>query len=385
MSHVTKTPLVEPADRLGEAETRRQAHQLILAGHGSVGQRRLKNGRVLVIGADEAGAPAVAHLADAGIGTIGIVDGTPLRDWDRYMELPARDGADGSRAEAWCAALRAAHPAVEAVAYTARLDASNALEIVDGYDVVLSATEDPARCYLVDDVCARLGKPFVWGEMEGLSGRVGVFWDPHGPTYRDLYPKPPTAYYRGMAGTMPAVGAWLGVTMTMEVVKLLTGEGDPLIGRLMRYDALAATCGVEVLHRDPTVSRPVDLTAAEPFFGLLSPEAEQAARESTISAEELKELLDRRSDVCVVDVREHDEYEFANLPDSVLIPKGEFFGGDGLARLPRDKKIVFLCRMGIRSAEVLAVAKEHGHEDAVHLGGGIIAWAQRIDPDMPAY
>ncbi|MEV7966476.1 ThiF family adenylyltransferase [Sphaerisporangium sp. NPDC088356] len=378
-------PLVEPTPLLDDAETRRQAHQLILAGHGSVGQRRLKNAKVLVVSADEAGGPAVAHLADAGIGTIGIADGAPLQDWDRYMGSPAREGLGEARAVAWRAALRATYPTLEATAYTARPDASNIEETVRGYDVVVCAAEDPARCYLVDDVCARLGKPFVWGEMEALGGRAGVFWDAHGPTYRDLYPKPPTAYYRGMAGTMPAVGAWLGVTMTMEVVKLLTGQGRPLLGRLMRYDSLAGTSGVEPLARDPATSRPAELTAAEPFFGLLSPEAAQAARESTVSAEELRDMLDRRSDVVVVDVREPDEYAFAHLPDSVLIPKGEFFGGDGMARLPKDKRIVLLCRMGIRSAEVLAVVKGHGHEDAVHLGGGIIAWAQRIDPAMPTY
>ncbi len=380
------TPLVTPAAGLPDDDLGRLAHQLILAGHGAEGQRRLRNAKVLVVGADEVGGPALAHLADAGVGTLGIADGAPLCAWDRCLGHPPAAALGSPRAEAWRTALSAAYPTLTAHAHTTRLDETTAKEIIDGYDVVVCAAEDPARCYLVDDACALLGKPFVWAGFEGVRGAAAVFWDPHGPTYRDLHPDPPAAYFRGMAGTLSAAGAWLAATLTMEVVKLVTGSGDPLIGRLIRYDARAATCAVEPVPRDPGRSRPDPLTAAPPYFGLLSPEAAEAARESTISAEELKALLDAEPGrICVVDVREPDEYALAHLPDSTLIPKGEFFGGDGLARLPRDRQVVFLCRMGIRSAEVLAVAKRHGHPHAVHLGGGILAWAERVDPRMPRY
>jgi adenylyltransferase/sulfurtransferase len=188
-----------------------------------------------------------------------------------------------------------------------------------------------------------------------------------------------------MAGTLKVVGAWLAVTMAAEVIKLLTGAGEPLVGRVMKYDAMAATCVTVRLRPDVRSRRPAQLVAAEPFFGLLSPEAAEAARESTVSAEELKALLDNDEPLTLIDVREPDEYAFAHLPGSVLIPQGEFLRGDAADRLPKDRRTVLLCRAGIRSAEVLAVVKRSGHPDAVHLGGGILAWAERIDPSMPSY
>ncbi|MFE6159661.1 ThiF family adenylyltransferase [Streptomyces sp. NPDC056486] len=375
-------PLARPESDLPEAEVRRHAHQLILAGHGAPGQRRLAAGRVLVVGADEIGAPLVAHLADSGVGFIGISDGSPLNPWDRYLGIPGEEPSD--RASAWAHALRRTHPSVRTV-IEGRFDVTSARELVDGYDLVVCAGEDQARCQLVDDVCAQAGIPFVWGSMEATGGRASVFWDRHGPGFRDLYPEPPAPYFRGMAGTLKVVGAWLAVTLATEVVKLLTGAGEPLVGRVMKYDAMAATCVTVPLRRDTRTRRPAELTAAEPFFGLLSPEAAEAARESTVSAEELKALLDEGEPVTLVDVREPDEYAFAHLPGSVLIPQGEFLRGDAAERLPKDRRTVLLCRAGIRSAEVLAVVKRSGHPEAVHLGGGILAWAERIDTAMPSY
>ncbi|CAL9635012.1 ThiF family adenylyltransferase [Streptomyces sp. enrichment culture] len=375
-------PLVQPSAELSDDEVRRYAHQLILAGHGAPGQRRLAAGRVLVIGADEIGAPLIAHLADSGVGFIGICDGSPLNPWDRCLGMPDTEPSD--RASAWAATLRRTHPSVR-TAVEGRFDVTSARDLVDGYDLVVCAGEDQARCQLADDVCAAAGVPLVWGSMEATGGRACVFWDRHGPGFRDLFPEPPTPYFRGMAGTLKVVGAWLAVTLATEVVKLLTGAGEPLVGRVVKYDAMAATCVTVPLRPDPRARRPAELTAAEPFFGLLSPAAAEAARESTVSAEELKDLLDRGEPVTLVDVREPDEYAFAHLPGSVLVPQGEFLRGDAADRLPRDRRTVLLCRAGVRSAEVLAVVKKSGHPDAVHLGGGILAWAERIDTAMPTY
>ncbi|MGW1075440.1 ThiF family adenylyltransferase [Streptomyces sp. NPDC002537] len=375
-------PLVQPLPELPDQEIRRQAHQLILADHGSDGQRRLAAGRVLVIGADEIGAPLIAHLADSGVGLIGIADGSPLNPWDRYLGIPD-DGPD-SRASAWARALERTHPTVRTVVED-RFDLAGARDMVARYDLVVCAGEDLARARLVDDVCAETGTPFVWGDMNATRAQVTVFWEPHGPGFRDLHPASPAPYFRGMAGALKVLGAWAAVTIAAEVVKLLTGTGEPLVGRVMTYDAKAATCATVPLHRDPHTTRPTELTAAEPFFGLLSPEAAEAARESTIPAEELKALLDSGEPVTLVDVREPDEYAFAHLPGSLLIPKGEFMDGDAAERLPKDRRTVLLCRVGIRSAEALAVLKRSGHPDAVHLGGGILAWAERIDTSMPTY
>ncbi|MGC5346231.1 ThiF family adenylyltransferase [Streptomyces sp. DT24] len=381
-------PLASADGELGDADVRRHAHQLILPQIGAAGQRRLKNSRVLVIGADEVGAPVLAHLADAGVGVLGIADGSPLHAWDRCFGQPAFGTAEAtrvSRAAAWETALRTTHPSVTTEVHETRLGVANAASVISQYDVVLTASEDPAVCCLVDDVCVRLGKPFIWGEIDASKGRTSVFWDVHGPTYRDLYPSPPTPYFRGMAGVLKTLGGWLAVSMAMETAKLLTGMGDPLIGRMMEYDAMGALCQVVPVARHHATKRSAELTAAEPYCGLLSPEAAEAARESTISAEELKELLDSEVPICLVDVREPDEHAFSDILGSTLIPKGEFFGGDAVARLPQDQKIVLFCRMGIRSAEALAVVKRAGHSDAFHLGGGIIAWAQQVDSSMPTY
>lgn len=375
-------PLAHPSSDLSKAEVSCHARQLILFGHGALGQRRLAASRVLVIGADEIGAPLIAHLADSGVGLIGISDGVPLKPWDRYLGIPGEEYSD--RASAWADALQRTHPAVR-TAVEARFDVTSGRELVEGYDLVVCAGEDQARCQLVDDVCAQAGMPFVWGSMDATGGRASVFWDPHGPGFRDLYPEPPAPYFRGVSGTLKVVGAWLAVTLSTEAVKLLTGVGEPLVGRVMTYDAMAATCETTPLSPDASNRRPEELTSADAFFGLLSTEASEAARESTVSAEELKALLDQGEPVTLVDVREPDEYAFAHLPGSVLIPQGEFLEGDAADHLPKDRRIVLLCRAGIRSAEVLAVVKRSGHPSAVHLGGGILAWAERIDTAMATY
>lgn len=378
-------PLASQVDKLGDSEVRRQAHQLIHPDISATGQRRLNNSRVLVVGADEAESPALTFLADAGVGTLGIADDLALEPWD----LPAGGqvvlpGAR-SRGAAWQDHLQANHPGLTTVLHETMLEPDNVLAIVGEYDLVLCASEDPARCYLVDDACARLGKPFVWGGMGRRDGTVSVFWDAHGPTYRDLFPEPPPLYFRWMAGVSKLLGHWIGLMMATEAAKLLTGQGEPLVGRVMTYDVVRGECAVTPLARRADTRRPAELTAYEPYFGLLTPAAAEAARTGTISAEELRDLLAGPDPIHLVDVREPDEHALVRLPDSVLVPKGEFLDGDAAARMPADRKVVLYCRAGIRSAEALAKVRAHGHPDAVHLGGGILAWAQQIDPSLPTY
>jgi molybdopterin/thiamine biosynthesis adenylyltransferase/rhodanese-related sulfurtransferase len=381
-------PLTSPDGDLSDADVRRHVHQLIHPDLAATGQRRLRNSRVLVVGADEVGGPAVGLLADAGVGRLGIVDGAPLHVWNPYPVRPRPAGvepAGRTRAAAWTTALRDSHPDLTVVTHEVRPAAATATELVSGYDVVLCATEDPALCYLLDDVCARLGKPFVWGDLNRSDGRVSVFWEPHGPTYRDLFPTPPTPHFRGMHGVLGVLGAWLAAAMVAETMKLITGRGEPLVGRVMEYDLLGGVTRVTPLSRNPETGRPAELVDEEPYFGLLSPAAAEAARDSTISVTELKELLDSGAPVQLVDVREPEEHEVVHLPDSVLLPVGEFLEGDAAATLPRDRKVVLYCRMGVRSAEALAVVKAHDHADAVHVGGGIIAWGEQIDRSLPRY
>jgi molybdopterin/thiamine biosynthesis adenylyltransferase/rhodanese-related sulfurtransferase len=375
--------LVEPAAALPGGEAGRQAHQLILSGFGSAGQRRLAAGRVLVVGADEVGGLVAAHLADSGVGTVGIIDAAPPQPWDDHLGIP--DAGCATRAEAWVTALRRTRPTVRAEVVPGRFDLANAPSMIDAYHLVICAGEDAARCQLVNDVCARAGIPFVWGELDAGRVRLSVLWEGRGPGFRDLYSAKPAAYFRGMSGTLRLWGAWLAAAMSMEAVKLLTGTGEPLVGRVMTYDATLGECSVRSLARRPGADQPAELTAAEPFFGLLSPAAAEAARGATISALALSELVRGDEKIELVDVREPEEYEYVHLPGSTLIPKGEFVSGDAAERLPRDRKVVLLCRSGIRSAEVLALVQKSGHPDAVHVGGGILAWAHQVDPSMPVY
>ncbi|ATE54603.1 ThiF family adenylyltransferase [Actinosynnema pretiosum] len=374
-------PLVEPAADLADDYVARTAHQLILAEVGAVGQRRVRAARVLVVSADEVGGPAIAALADAGVGALDVVDGAALRDWDRCGGVPS---GGGPRSTAWARALRETHPWLTVTAHESRFDVATAALVAE-CDLVVCGSEDPAVCYLVDDACAEAGKPWVWAGLGAVEGRLSVFWAEHGPTYRHLHPQPPAPHFRGMAGALTALGAWLGAAAAAEAVKLVTGRGEPLVGRVAAYDVAAGELSTRALTGGGPVQRPSPLTSAPPFFGLLSPQAAEAARESTISATELKQLIDSGADLHIVDVREADEHALVDLPGSVLVPKARFLEGDAARDLPVDRKVVLFCRMGIRSAEALAVVKAHGHPDAVHLGGGVLAWVKEVDPSLPVY
>jgi adenylyltransferase/sulfurtransferase len=246
----------------------------------------------------------------------------------------------------------------------------------------------------VNDACVLLGKPYVWGSIYRFDGQASVFWAEHGPCYRCLYPEPPPP---GMVpscaegGVLGVLCASIGSIQVTEAIKLLAGIGDPLLGRLMIYDALEMSyreVGVRkdpecaVCGKNPTVTELIDYEA---FCGTISDEAAEAARDSTITALDLKGMKDAGEDFLLVDVREPGEYEIVNIPGSVLIPKGEILDGSALERLPQDKRIVLYCKVGGRSAEALAVVKGAGFANAVHLGGGVIAWVTQVEPDKPVY
>lgn len=382
---MTYPALAEPTGVLSPSERHKHAHQLILDSHGPDAQARLKAARVAVVGADEVGAPAIAQLADAGVGMLRIVDGAPLQPWDRYLDLPAADAT--SRSAGWASTLGKTHPELEIEAVELRLDAGNALQVLDSLDVVVCASEDPARCQLVSDACAMLGIPYVWASLTADTGHLSVFWADRGPVFQDLPAEAAAAYFRGMSGVGPVIGPAVGALAAAEVVKVLTGTGQPLVGRVLSIDLAAPSAEVRPLEpRTGTPApRPQRLEAAEPFFGILSAEAALAARDATISVEQLRELLDGDEPIALIDVREPHEFSYAHIPGSVLVPKREFLDKDAASTLPADARPVFICRAGIRSAEVLAVVKRSGRDDAVHVGGGVVAWAQRIDPTMPTY
>jgi len=386
-------PLVEPAGELSLEEVRRYSRHLIIPDVAMAGQRRLKNSRVLVVGAGGLGSPALMYLAAAGVGTLGIVD-FDVVDESNLQRQVIHGTSDVGRPKAESArdAVREINPLVRVVLHQERLDSDNALEIFAGYDLIVDGTDNFATRYLVNDACVLLGKPYVWGSIYRFDGQAAVFWAEHGPCYRCLYPEPPPP---GMVpscaegGVLGVLCGSIGSIQVTEAVKLLTGIGDPLVGRLMVYDALEMSYRTVSVRRDPecalcgknpTVTGLVDY---DEFCGTVSAEAAQAASDSTITAAELKAMFDRDEDFLLVDVREPAEYEIVRIPGSVLIPKGELAGR--LAELPQDKPIVLHCKTGGRSAEALAVLKGAGFVSASHVQGGVTAWATQVDRSLPTY
>ena len=392
-------PLVEPADSLSADEVRRYSRHLIIPDVGMMGQKRLKNARVLCIGAGGLGSPALMYLAAAGVGTLGIVEFDTVDESNLQRQIIHGQSDIGrSKAESARDSIKEINPYVDVIIHDERLDSSNVLPLFSQYDLIVDGTDNFATRYLVNDACVLLGKPYVWGSIYRFDGQASVFWAEHGPCYRCLYPEPPPP---GMVpscaegGVLGVLCASIGSIQVTEAIKLLTGIGDPLLGRLKVYDALEMDYREVRIRKDPncavcgpnaTVTELIDYDA---FCGTISDAAAEAARDSTISVHELKQMLDERSrgerDFVLIDVREPIEWEIATIEGAELIPKGEFLDGSALEKLPNDKQIVLHCKVGGRSAEVLAVLHGAGFSDAVHVGGGINAWSLQVDPDTPYY
>ncbi|HEU4491483.1 MAG TPA: adenylyltransferase/sulfurtransferase MoeZ [Jiangellales bacterium] len=386
-------PLVEPAPELTIDEVRRYSRHLIIPDVGMVGQRRLKNAKVLVVGAGGLGSPALMYLAAAGVGTLGIVEFDVVDESNLQRQIIHGQGDIGRpKAESARDSVREINPYVDVVVHDTRLDNDNVLEIFGRYDLIVDGTDNFATRYMVNDAAVILGKPYVWGSIFRFDGQASVFWDEHGPNYRDLYPEPPPP---GMVpscaegGVLGVLCASIGSIMATEAIKLVTGIGEPLIGRLMVFDALEMSYRTVRVRKDPTAVPIKELIDYEAFCGAISAEAAEAAADSTISVRTLEEWLAERErgerEFELIDVREPNEYEINRIPGAVLIPKGEFLTGEALARLPQERQVVLHCKSGQRSAEVLAVVKGAGLADAVHVGGGVAAWVNQIDPSQPSY
>ncbi|MBE2999361.1 adenylyltransferase/sulfurtransferase MoeZ [Nocardiopsis sp. HNM0947] len=383
-------PLVEPAAELTVDEVRRYSRHLIIPDVGMDGQKRLKNAKVLVVGAGGLGSPALLYLAAAGVGTLGIIDFDVVDESNLQRQvIHGQSDVDRPKAESARDSIKDVNPNVEVVLHQDRLESDNALEIFRGYDLVLDGTDNFATRYLVNDACVILNIPYVWGSIFRFDGQVSVFWNEHGPQYRDLYPEPPPP---GMVpscaegGVLGVLCASIGSVMVNEAIKLITGIGEPLVGRLLIFDALEMTWREVKVRKDPDTEPVTELIDYEAFCGTVSDEATEAAADSTITAPELKELLDKKpDDIFLVDVREPHEYEIVNIPGATLIPKGDFLNGKALEQLPQDKRLVLHCKSGVRSAEALAAVKAAGFSDAVHVGGGVLAWANQVDTSLPTY
>jgi sulfur-carrier protein adenylyltransferase/sulfurtransferase len=393
---VSLPPLVEPAAELTTDEIRRYSRHLIIPDVGVAGQKRLKNAKVLCVGAGGLGSPALMYLAAAGVGTLGIVEFDTVDESNLQRQIIHGQSDIGrSKAESAAATIKEINPYVDVVIHNTALDRDNVREIFAPYDLIVDGTDNFATRYLVNDAAVLLGKPYVWGSIYRFDGQASVFWAEHGPCYRCLYPEPPPP---GMVpscaegGVLGVLCASIGSIQVTEAIKLLTGIGEPLVGRLTVYDALEMSYRTIKVRKDPNCALCGEnptvtdlLEDYEDFCGAVSDEAAQAVVNSTITVSELADWQRSGKDFLLVDVREPAEYEIVKIPGSVLIPKGDILSGEALSSLPQDRQIVLHCKSGVRSAEALAALKAAGFKDAVHVHGGVLAWIKQIDPSLPAY
>ena len=388
-------PLVEPAADLSVDEVKRYSRHLIIPEIGMTGQKRLKNARVLCVGAGGLGSPALLYLAAAGVGTLGVIDFDVVDESNLQRQIiHGQSDVGRPKAESARDSIREINPNVNVILHETALDNDNALDIFSQYDLIVDGTDNFATRYLVNDACVLLGKPYVWGSIYRFDGQASVFWAEHGPCYRCLYPEPPPP---GMVpscaegGVLGVLCGSIGSIQVTEAIKLITGVGESLAGRLMIYDALEMSYRTVRVRKDPecpicgknpSITELIDYDA---FCGAVSEDAAEAASGSTISATDLKGMLDRDDNIFLIDVREPNEYEIVSIPGATLIPKDQFLTGAALERLPQDKRIVLHCKSGARSAEALAIVKNAGFSDAVHVGGGVLAWVNQVDPSLPTY
>ncbi|WP_054247391.1 adenylyltransferase/sulfurtransferase MoeZ [Rhodococcus opacus] len=386
-------PLVEPDAELSRDEVARYSRHLIIPDVGMAGQKRLKNAKVLVIGAGGLGSPALLYLAAAGVGTLGIVefDEVDMSNLQRQV-IHGRSDVGRPKAESARDSIREINDNVDVRLHEFRLEPDNAVELFEQYDLILDGTDNFATRYLVNDAAVLAHKPYVWGSIYRFEGQASVFWEDapngRGLNYRDLYPEaPPPGMVPSCAegGVLGVLCASIGSIMATEAVKLITGIGESLLGRLMVYDALDMTYRTITLRRDPARTPVTELIDYDAFCGVVSDEGQAAAAGSTITATELRDLLDSGKDIELIDVREPVEWDIVHLPGAVLIPKDRILSGEALSELPQNKPIVLHCKTGVRSAEALAALKKAGFSDATHLQGGVNAWAKQVDTSLPVY
>jgi len=386
-------PLVQPAAELTREEVARYSRHLIIPEIGVVGQKRLKNARVLVIGAGGLGSPTLMYLAAAGVGTIGIVEFDVVDESNLQRQIIHGQSDIGRpKAESARDTILEINPLVTVRLHETRLEPDNAVDLFEQYDLIVDGTDNFATRYLVNDAAVLAHKPYVWGSIYRFEGQVSVFWEdaPEGVglNYRDLYPEPPPP---GMVpscaegGVLGILCASIASIMGTEAIKLITGIGEPLLGRLIVYDALDMTYRTIKIRKDPETPTITGLIDYEQFCGVVSQAAADAAHESTVTPTELRDLLDSDAKIALIDVREPVEWEINHIEGADLVPKSVIESGEGLARIPHDRIPVLYCKTGVRSAEALAALKKAGFSDALHLQGGIVAWARQLEPDMVMY
>src|SRR5580704_14137733 len=387
MATITEIPVT-----LSKDEILRYSRHLIMPEVGMEGQQKLKAARVLCIGAGGLGSPLALYLGAAGVGTLGLVD-FDVVDYTNLQRQIIHSTADVGRKKLDSAAdkLTAINPFLNIKKFDTRLSSENALELFRDFDIIADGTDNFPTRYLVNDACVLTGKPNVYGSIFRFEGQASVFATEEGPCYRCLYPEPPppglvpSCAEGGVLGILPGL---VGVIQATEVIKLILGKGDSLIGRLLLVDALAMKFRELKLRKNPdcpacgrhrTITKLIDY---DEFCGIRGEEKPVAGGISEIQVEELKRRLDAKEDVFVLDVREPHEYQICNIGGH-LIPLGDL--PRRVNELDSSREIVAHCRSGVRSAKAVDFLQQAGFKKVHNLAGGILAWADRIDPKMPKY
>jgi len=373
-------------------EILRYSRHLIMPEVGMAGQQKLKAARVLCIGAGGLGSPLTLYLAAAGVGTLGIVD-FDVVDFTNLQRQIIHSTADVGRKKLDSAAekLKAINPFINLKTFETRLSSENALELFRDFDIVADGTDNFPTRYLVNDACVLTDKPNVYGSIFRFEGQASVFATEEGPCYRCLYPEPPppglvpSCAEGGVLGILPGL---VGVMQATEVIKLILGQGEPLIGRLLLIDALGMKFRELKLRKNPdcpacgthpTVTKLIDYNE---FCGIRGEEKPVETGIPEMQVEELKRRLDAGEDLYVLDVREPHEYQICNIGGH-LIPLGDL--PKRVNELDSSREIVAHCRSGVRSAKAVGFLQQAGFKKVHNLAGGILAWADRVDPKMPKY
>jgi molybdopterin/thiamine biosynthesis adenylyltransferase/rhodanese-related sulfurtransferase len=378
---------------LTQEEILRYSRHLIMPEVGMEGQLKLKNAKVLLVGAGGLGAPLGLYLTAAGIGKIGMVDYDVVDHTNLHRQvIHGTKDVGRKKLDSAMDSMHDVNPNVEVVPYDVALTSENALDIIRDYDIVIDGTDNFPTRYLVNDACVLLKKPNVYGSIFRFEGQATIFGAEGGPCYRCSYPEPPppglvpSCAEGGVLGILPGI---IGLIQATEAVKLILGIGEPLIGRLLRYDALEMRFREYKVRRNvecpvcgdnPTVTKLIDY---QQFCGMPAHDAPAAAPIGEIDAKSLKAKFDRKDKFVLLDVREPHEFQIARIDGSTLIPLGEL--PKRVHELSADDEIIAHCKSGMRSAKAVDFLKQAGFKNVLNMKGGILAWSDQVDPRVPKY
>ncbi len=386
--------LVAPAGELSRAEINRYSRHLLIPDVGMIGQRRLKNAKVLVIGAGGLGSPTLLYLAAAGVGTIGIIDFDRVDDSNLQRQvIHGVDTVGELKVDSAKKAIARLNPFVQVDTYSERLERDIAIELFSRYDLIIDGTDNFSTRYLVNDACVLANKPYVWGSIFRFEGQASVFWEnaPNrlGLNYRDLYPEPPPpemAPSCSEGGVFGILCASIASIMATEAVKLITGIGEPLLGRLVVYDALDMRYRELPVRRLPNRQPITDLAEDYQLLcGLGLRRGDTADAVPGISVTELKKRMDQNEMPVLIDVREPTEWDIVHIPGATLMTRSSAAAQTLRQRYGADANLVIVCKSGRRSAEVTAELLNLGMRNVRNLEGGVLAWVKDIDPSLPSY